>query len=300
MYINVDEVIFRQRLADAQMALVRAAARARLHYVRHGNLPTSREELADLFETDPPRDPFAPKLTISCKATSVGCVVYSLGPDGTEQNATVEFSSSDNMTDPGDVCLHVHREPIYPFPPGGVRASTALDVLRSFPHGLPNDPFGPNRSSPLSILDATTTTPIVVFSVGPQKAPPAGAHGRLQKPADEQSPARLPPRLHRTRPARLLHPPTHLRPHQRTNQQRQSLHRDFPPLTSAPNNTRCNSRAWRRSAPGSGSREHAPWREVWRAEPSNSRTLRCVATQRQEFSDPPRPSPFFMETPAPL
>jgi hypothetical protein len=154
--------------------LVGVAARARL--ASTGAFPRNEKEFAPWLATLP-ADPFT-SAPLRYFSTPDAFTVYSVGPDRKDDRATLAYDPTNGTVSSGDIILDVPAKPRYPFPPGGVRASSAEDVRRAFPNGLPPDPFGyvdPSghylRNQPLKIADGR---PVRVYSVGLDEKPGDG------------------------------------------------------------------------------------------------------------------------------
>jgi hypothetical protein len=165
---NLLEARTRHDVTDAKFQALRAGVAARHRFLRTGQFPRSAAEF-DLFGVEGlPADDFAPTQTLRFILPEKGeFTVYSVGPDGDDDRAETTYDSSNGSTSDGDLSLAIPREREIPFPKEGVRAATAKDFLRQLPNGLPLDPFSSKKGRPLSIIDSTTTQPVVVFSFGP-------------------------------------------------------------------------------------------------------------------------------------
>lgn len=187
---------------NAQGAILEAVAAAKLFRQRTGRYPGSAEDFATVLPDGLPRDPFAQKAAVrwavgdardgvgrgesapgdanrdgAATDSAAEFTVYSVGPDRTDGGGRVQYDASNGTTSEGDILLRIPREREFPFPDGPVHASSADDLCRQFPHGLPRDVFAYGSSShssrhfSLAIVDATTTRPVTVFSLGPDQAP---------------------------------------------------------------------------------------------------------------------------------
>jgi hypothetical protein len=114
-----------------------------------------------------PADPFAAADPIRFREEGGDLLVWSVGPDKKDDRGAVTYDPTNGSTSAGDVLLRIPAQRRYPFPEGGVKAANAAELLRQFPNGMPQDLFSVDRNRPLSILDATTTQPLTIFSWGP-------------------------------------------------------------------------------------------------------------------------------------
>jgi hypothetical protein len=187
---------------NAQAAVLEAAAAAKLFRQRTGRNPGSAEDFAQVLPDGLPRDPHAQKAAVrwalvapidsnsrgaaapgeakrdgTATDSAAEFTIYSVGPDRTDGGGRVEYDSSNGTTSAGDILLRIPREREFPFPDGPVHAASADELRRQFPNGLPRDVFAWGSSSraarhfSLAIVDATTTRPVTVFSVGPDQEP---------------------------------------------------------------------------------------------------------------------------------
>ncbi|MBN1866311.1 hypothetical protein JW916_03365 [Candidatus Sumerlaeota bacterium] len=165
---NFLECEIRHNVSDAKIQVLRMATAAWHRFLETGESPRSDAEF-DLFGAEGlPADDFAPTQTLKFIQLEGGeFAVYSVGPDGDDDRAATAYDSTNGTTSDGDIFVVVPREREFPFPKEGVRAADAADLLRQFPNGLPTDPFASTKGRPLSILDSTTTQPVVVFSFAP-------------------------------------------------------------------------------------------------------------------------------------
>ena len=167
MVPNYLEAQSRHRTADAKFQILRAAAAARFRAIETGTLPSVETEFAPWLPDGLPADPFDKDKPLRLTRLDADLAVYSIGPDKDDDAARVAYDPTNGTTSNGDLLTRIPRDRRYPFPADGVRAADAADLLRQFPKGLPVDPFADTRGRPLSILDATTTHPLFIFSFGP-------------------------------------------------------------------------------------------------------------------------------------
>ncbi|MBX7246937.1 MAG: hypothetical protein K1X53_15680 [Candidatus Sumerlaeaceae bacterium] len=158
----ISEYDFRRDIAVARFQLVRMVTAARDHVVTTGNWPDSEKEFAPLLLDGPPRDPFSSN-TLRFRAVADSFVCYSVGPDGRDGCAQICYDPTNGTVSDGDIMTTIPRERKYPFPRSGVRASTAEDVRKQFPNGLPPDIFAAKDRS----LSVTSSLPIIIYSQGP-------------------------------------------------------------------------------------------------------------------------------------
>jgi len=92
-------------------------------------------------------------------------ICYSIGPDKTDNRATVEYDPTNGTVSPGDISTKVSRVRQYPFPRAGVRAKSVVDLMRQFPSGLPPDLFASTRNKQLGT--STVSGDVYIFSYGP-------------------------------------------------------------------------------------------------------------------------------------
>jgi len=171
---NLLEARTRQSVADARFHLVRTALAARYHLVKTGDFPKSEEDFASLLPSGLPRDAFSPGGLKFTSGTPDLYSVYSVGPDRLDDGAAIEYDATNGTTSRGDISVRIPRKREFPFPPGGVRAKNAYELLTQFPNGLPMDPFakGQHGKLPLSIIESATGTPVFIFSCGPDQYVP--------------------------------------------------------------------------------------------------------------------------------
>lgn len=165
---SASEKYVRKMTADAKFENMRTALAARDHQLRTGALPRNANELGPLMPQGPPADPYSsePLKIRAHDSTSAPSAVscYSIGPDGRDDGATIEYDPTNGTISRGDIITGVPHERSYPFPRAPVTASSAAELCAMFPHGLPPDPFADTRGRGLTITD---TVPVRVFSWGP-------------------------------------------------------------------------------------------------------------------------------------
>ena len=152
---------------DVEFELVRAAVAAKYRFLTTGQFPRSASEFAPLLPEGPPQDLYSYGILRFLDPDDDSFTVYSVGPDGKDDGAAIQYDPTNGFKSVGDLLLRIPRNRTYPFPPEGVRAADAAELLERFPYGLPGDGLSPWRSWPLGIVDSTTETPVVVFSFGP-------------------------------------------------------------------------------------------------------------------------------------
>jgi hypothetical protein len=160
LFLDPDQRILASR---ARLLLLKAAVAARHRLLTSGDWPESDADYEPLLAGGLPTDPFADG---PLRAIREGddLTLYSLGPDGADGGARITYDPSNGSSSAGDIILRVPRQRRYPFPRGGVRASTAEEVQALFPNGLPPDPFASHTGRPLNIADGS---PVRIFSWGP-------------------------------------------------------------------------------------------------------------------------------------
>ncbi len=171
---NRQEAITRHKVADSKFQVLRAGTAALHRFYSTGDFPTTVSEFAPLLPHGLPADPFTTKslpLRFVNNPEPEPFVVYSIGPDGLDDDGSIRYDTTNGTVSRGDVLIRVPRKRIYPFPEDGcpVRAKNAEDLLQQFPNGLPTDLFSEDRNTPLSILDASSTHPLTIFSWGPDR-----------------------------------------------------------------------------------------------------------------------------------
>jgi len=148
---------------EAHLELVRMATAAKYRFITQGTFPKAPEEFAPLLTNGLPKDSFSSEsLKFISNPDEFTC--YSIGPNKQDNFANIIYDSTNGTVSSGDIILKVPSQREYPFPKNGVRASTRDELLKQFPNKLPYDPFANRRNVSLKI---TNTTPVYVFSVGP-------------------------------------------------------------------------------------------------------------------------------------
>jgi len=165
---SMGDPVVRNRAENACFQTIRMAVAARYRQIKDGRFPTTSDELAPLLPDGPPMDPFA-KGPMRFTSTPYFFTCYSVGPDGQDNEASIEYDPRNGTVSRGDILLRVPFESQYPFPRNGVRARTAEDLRRQFPNGLPKDPFRIDGQ-----LSVSNTTPVFVYSYGPDQVDSTG------------------------------------------------------------------------------------------------------------------------------
>lgn len=159
-------------IEDARFQALRVAVAAREHLLETGRLPQTASDLSGRFPAGLPADTFAEDgVPLQMMSTADACFVYSVGPNGVDDSRLFEEGEERSPPGRGDIALSISLTRKYPIPTGGVRANNAAELLAMFPNGLPPDPFADIHYQPLSILESSTTQPLVIFSYGPDAAP---------------------------------------------------------------------------------------------------------------------------------
>jgi len=153
----------RHYTSEAQFQLVRMATAAKYRFVTQGTFPQNSKEFAPLLANGLPKDSFSSE-PLKFTSNPDLFICYSIGPDKQDNYANIIYDVTNGTVSSGDIILKVPSQREYPFPKNGVRASTRKELLKQFPNKLPYDPFANRRNVPLKI---TNTTPVYVFSVGP-------------------------------------------------------------------------------------------------------------------------------------
>ncbi|MCB2154360.1 hypothetical protein KQI84_05705 [bacterium] len=158
----------RKKVSLTHTALVHSAAPVKHRLFRSGEFPSSPRDFAPLLPAGPDPDPFDPEgrrlRTRLVPERENVFTIYSLGPDEADQQATFSYDPTNGTISAGDIFTDIPREREYPFPPPGELATTAPELLKQFPNGLPPDPFARNRIASYTI---THTDPALILSVGP-------------------------------------------------------------------------------------------------------------------------------------
>lgn len=161
------EAAKRHDVSYAQFQIARAITAARHVLLTTGRLPdpAAGTRMPPLLPDGPGPDPFSPTsapLRILLNTTSNTLVVYSIGPDGKDDGAAMEYNPADS-TGRGDILAELPAVPFYPFSPDRVTVESTATLHARFPSGLPPDPF--NRAQLLQSVE--TTGSVLVYSVGP-------------------------------------------------------------------------------------------------------------------------------------
>ncbi|HBF33936.1 TPA: hypothetical protein DDW35_05180 [Candidatus Sumerlaeota bacterium] len=152
--------------------LFKAGAVARHRLLSAGDLPITAAEFGPLFPNGLSADPFRTTCTLQLRRTTDTLTLYSVGANGSDNKGEKEENIFHDKKKKDDIALIIPRK-IESQP--AIHAKNAADLLRQFPNGLPQDffahpvgpaPGGKTTPIPLSIMDATTTMPLRVFSVG--------------------------------------------------------------------------------------------------------------------------------------
>lgn len=160
---NYSEATTRGLTGLAQLANLHTATSLRHFYLKHDSWPTDGSS-GELIPT-PDIDPFSPKqspLFILAKGNDQ--IVYSIGPDLTDQQAMIEYDPTNGTTSSGDITRTVYRDRQFGFPNTTKAYASREDLLNDYPNGLPKDPFADTRGMSLKITD---TIPPIVWSFGP-------------------------------------------------------------------------------------------------------------------------------------
>lgn len=160
---NWEEVEIRWNVTEINSRLLMAGAAARYNFLKNGQFPEELSEFALLLPDGLPLDPFSDK-PLKFIAEKDPFVIYSIGPDETDDHAAFAYDPTNGTISPGDVFIEIPKQPRYPFPPKGQLATTKEGLMKQFPNGLPPDPFHDERNAPLSITDET---PARIISFGP-------------------------------------------------------------------------------------------------------------------------------------
>ncbi|MCX7000386.1 MAG: hypothetical protein NT106_08855 [Candidatus Sumerlaeota bacterium] len=164
--VNLDwgETEIRWNVAEINSRLLMSAAAARYNFLKNGQFPKEPSEFAPLLPDGLPLDLFSDK-PLKLIAEKDPFVIYSIGPDKTDDHAAFAYDPTNGTISPGDVFIEIPKQPRYPFPPKGQLATTKEGIMRQFPNGLPGDPFHDDeRNARLSITDET---PARIISFGP-------------------------------------------------------------------------------------------------------------------------------------
>lgn len=96
---RIDGVAFRSTHAATQTALLTTAFALRAYRLEHGTYPAQLTELTPAYLTTIPADPFADTAPLQYKKTATGYLLYSIGPDGNDNNGTP--SKDGQLANPG-------------------------------------------------------------------------------------------------------------------------------------------------------------------------------------------------------
>lgn len=196
----LSEAATRQRMSDAKFAALRTAIAAQYRRMTAGEFPKTPAEFGPLLPAGPLADCFATSAPLKYLEKPDGFYVYSIGPDGRDDVLTISYDPTNGAMSRGDVSVRVPRKREYPFPAGGVRVNTAVELLKIFPNGLPPDPFADTKGRPLSIFAASRADWETCAVPGAKKTWAGGAPGgegpnsssTLPRAADNPTTAILP------------------------------------------------------------------------------------------------------------
>lgn len=161
-----EQARIRQDRANALFSLTRFAAAVRWYRLSYGKLPSEGDTMfTAILSERMPMDPFTSK-PLAWFSDGTTLTVYSFGPDRRDDGAELEFDVTKDEESDGDLVLRIPNQREYPFPTGGVRASSREDLLRQFPRGLPPDVFADVKGQALSV---TRDAPVMVYSYGPDQ-----------------------------------------------------------------------------------------------------------------------------------
>lgn len=160
----------RQQATDSRFNVTRTAAAAKHYLLATGAVPNTTAELASYFERGFPLDLFTGRPIRISATDEQNLVVYSYGPDKADDRGRFSYSPTNGAVSTGDILLRVPKDPEFPFPREGVRASSAEDLLAQFENGLPEGVWQANRGKyPLfGVVQSTSTTPVYIYSLGPE------------------------------------------------------------------------------------------------------------------------------------
>jgi hypothetical protein len=172
------------KAARAERDLFRSATGALAFQAQNGRFPREDDLLPLLPNGRLPADPFLTTRTLRMIEDTEGLLLYSVGPDQVDDGGLSSSTLACQRRETGrgssgDIVLRVPKERKMLFTDVPIQADDALDLLRQFPQGLPRDPYGvvihdpfyqTDRGIPvpLHIMDATTTMPVAVASLGPR------------------------------------------------------------------------------------------------------------------------------------
>ncbi|MCD6385573.1 hypothetical protein J7M23_07310 [Candidatus Sumerlaeota bacterium] len=155
----------REKTVEAKFELTRMAVAVRYHLLVNGKFPETDSEFGPLLPDGPLKDPFSGKpFRFINKGETGSFVCYSIGPDEIDNRGGLYYDPTNGTVSPGDIIIKIPKERKYPFPREGVKATTAEELRKLFPNGLPPDPFANTRGKPLGI---SNTMPVCVYSYGP-------------------------------------------------------------------------------------------------------------------------------------
>ena len=205
---NYLEAETRQHVSDMKFSLLRMEAAVKYHLFTTGEFPKKGEDFSPFLSEGLPEDVFTQSKPMSYKSLSNDeFAVYSVGPDNTDDRASFYYDPTNGTVSPGDILTRIPREREFPFPREGVRAKNAHELLEQFPNGLPADSFADTRGRPFSIIESTETSPVLIFSFGPDTnefdfTPYTGSS--TEKEEDKFEPVSTPPPLPDASEGRLL------------------------------------------------------------------------------------------------
>ena len=162
---NLAEAQARADVSHSRFELVRMGTAAKYRLVFLGDFPKAKEQFSPLLPKELPKDPFGDG-PMKFLTTSDSLICYSIGPDKTDDRGAITYDPTNGTLSAGDIFVTVPRQRQYPFPRGGVRATSLDDLKRQFPNGLPADPFATTRNRPLGTT-ITAEGDVYVFSYGP-------------------------------------------------------------------------------------------------------------------------------------
>lgn len=155
---------------SVRFQILRVAGAAKFIYLQYGKFPESEEDFREYFPEGIPEDPFNKTESLKYFLRDDNTfTIYSLGPDEDDDGASVLYDHWNSTSGNGDIYLDIPVKRIYPFPPEGLKANNAADVLEQFPNGLPEDIYADTNGRPLSILESNGDHPVIIFSWGPDK-----------------------------------------------------------------------------------------------------------------------------------
>lgn len=165
--LHSEEAGVRRRVAIVRWTLLRTATAARHRLLDRGDFPGSAGEFAPLLPDGPDLDPFAPEGVPLRWLPEVDGVwtAYSIGPDGADQQAAIEYDPTNGTSSPGDVSIRVRRDRQYRFPVAGEKPPrTNADFRARYGESLPPDPFADTKGLSYMIGDGES---LRVVSFGP-------------------------------------------------------------------------------------------------------------------------------------